>query len=147
MNNRVFDYLKLHSYGDRENFVLKYGVCCKAQELPKRYRRGAMRACFKNAALMSKRHDLIYVEGFASANKGHSPTLHAWCIDKCGSVYDRTWSFTGLNSYFGIPIKQSYLKKMYEATGAYGVLDQWEIGYPILTENPEFFICRNALMA
>ncbi len=94
--NRVHEYLiktgqhiSLTKFNLAE-FVLKYGLAFKAAPLPDIYRRGRIRACYRNSALMSLRHGLTYVEGYASVDTGHEPTLHAWCVDATGNVFDRT---------------------------------------------------------
>ena len=147
MKNRVYEYLKLIGLHDRRAaFVLKHGMPFNGANLPKKYRHGSIGACYRNSALMSLRHDLIYVEGFGSINSHHSPTLHAWCIDTEGHVLDRTWSFTGENSYYGIPISKSYIKTMYRRAGHYGVIDMWEFEWPIYEEEPACFLsnwCEN----
>jgi hypothetical protein len=141
MENRVLDYLIEKAPHDRSaKFVLKYGVAFKGGALPKIYRRGRIGACYRNSALMSLRHGLTYVEGFASTNINHLPTLHAWCIDLEGNVLDRTWGFTGENAYFGVPINSGYVKHMHKIAGIYSVIDLWELGWPIYAEDPASFL-------
>jgi hypothetical protein len=141
MTQSVREHLvQLAPYSKVTAFVLKYGTSFTGQLLPKKYRRGTLRLCFKNSALLSLRHGLTYVEGFASPSLQLAPTLHAWCIDSKGAVIDRTWAFTGHNSYFGVPISNAYLEAMYKKAGCYGVLDLWQYDYPICTEMPERFL-------
>ena len=110
MNNLVYHDLNASAPYDRmKEFALKHGIEFKGQNLPKRYRHGEMKACYKNSALMSFRHNLIYVEGYASASNCHHSTLHAWCINELGEVFDRTWPYTSLNTYYGVSIKREYI--------------------------------------
>lgn len=58
------------------------------------YRRGKKRECFKNAFELAWRHDLDYVEGFAST--GLLAVPHAWCaLPGDDRVIDPTWRQEG----------------------------------------------------
>ncbi len=122
-------------------FVHRHGWEFVGQPLPKPHRHGRRAACFKNSALMSLKNDLIYVEGYASqSDEFHKPVLHAWCIDESGAVFDKTWRYAEDSSYFGIPIAREYVEKMHESAGFFGVLDLWELKWPILKEDPNVFL-------
>lgn len=87
--------------------------------------------CFRNAAMIAlrpKNRRFIYCEGYAM---GIVPTAHAWLIDDAGQTFDPTWS-TGGEEYFGIAINRSYLLNVIRASDHYGVIDQPELGFPIL---------------
>ncbi len=140
MNDRCQKELEKFGTGRSAKFVLKYGRSFIPTDLPKEYRHGEMGNCYKNSALMSFKHKLTYVEGFATVLENDFPTLHAWCIDDDGNVLDRTWAYTGKNSYFGVPIKDSYIKIMYKKSGYYGVIDRYELNWPITREEPSNFL-------
>ena len=58
--------------------------------------------------------------------------LHAWVTNPntSGAAYDPTWC-SGCE-YFGIPFRLGYVLQMCEKTGHPGVLDVWELGWPLL---------------
>ena len=91
------------------DFVLAHGRPYTGQPLPPRFRKGSFKLCFANSASMAERHrELTYVERFANAPMLHGHILHhAWCADKDGLVYDRTWGFDPEREYFGVPFKLS----------------------------------------
>ena len=74
----------------------------------------------------------VYVEGFALPTRGSLAVLHAWVMDprQPGLAYDPTWS-AGLE-YFGIPFQLDYVLRMHAKIGHPGVLDLWELGWPLL---------------
>jgi len=64
-------------------------------------RRGPISWCFNNAAYMTQKHNLTYVEGFALEGGFVWPMHHAWNIDKHGRVIDITWGSRGVD-YYGV---------------------------------------------
>lgn len=115
-------------------FVERHGQLFTPQELPRQYRGGKLAVCFANSYRMAVRHDLTYVEGYAVTRDGHGH-LHAWCVDDEGRVLDRTWR-SGLG-YFGIPFQLTYLKSVIRRRKQrgdeyYGLLDDWEAGFPLI---------------
>lgn len=90
--------------GGPADFLLQHGTFYEPRVLPKRYRRGPIKACFYNSAMyalnnMSK--GVRYVEGYAASI---IPVHHAWCIDKDGKLLELTWDTPG-TAYFGIEFK------------------------------------------
>jgi hypothetical protein len=112
-------------------FLLEHGRSWKNSPLPKDIKPMTMKLCFCNAAkLAMRRKDLTYVEGFASLI---IPTQHAWCVDAKGNVIDPTWRDAESATYFGIPFKTEFLTKFLRNSKIYGVLDRWDIGFPLQT--------------
>jgi hypothetical protein len=74
----------------------------------------------------------VYIEGFAIPRRGNLAVLHAWVTDPENPVvaYDPTWR--GGREYFGIPFKLDYVLRIWEKAGRPGVLDVWELGWPLL---------------
>jgi hypothetical protein len=74
----------------------------------------------------------VYIEGFAIPATGGLAVLHAWVTNPEHPVvaYDPTWG-TG-REYFGIPFRLDYVLGMHEKTGRPGILDVWELGWPLL---------------
>lgn len=139
--NRVKTFLEQASpHVDLMRFVLEYGRQFAWRKLPETFRNGKLGACYKNSALLAIRHNLIYCEGYASIYPEQRPMLHAWCINQDGQLFDRTWSHNIEIAYFGIPMKTAYVKKMRKACGSFGILDQWQLGYPILNTSPSEFL-------
>lgn len=117
-------------YGSCESFVAANGRSFIATPLHKDFKFGTQKECFKNAFNLANEHEdiLVYCEGYA-----HSiiPTLHAWCVDKDGIVYDNTWRDGG-EEYFGIPFDLNFVRKFIIKRKKYGVIDSWDIGFPML---------------
>jgi len=92
---------------------------------------GKARQCFSNAQKFILRNPgCDYVEGYAF---GVIPTLHAWAvIRETGEVVETTWKELG-TAYFGVVIPRAYLYKMNLERGKYGILDGFDVGYPLLT--------------
>lgn len=87
--------------------------------------------CYRNAAMIALKRGgrFIYCEGWAA---GIVPVPHAWLVDCNGLTYDPTWGMEGVE-YFGVAINQSFLRKVLKASSHYGIIDQPELGFPILT--------------
>ena len=118
---------RIGNYYCLEDFVLKNGQLFESKMLPKKVKRGPMKECFKNAALLSMETSYYYVEGFAF---GIIPVIHGWCVNKKGRVIDPTWEDG--KEYYGIIIKRDYLFKYLLKYKRYGLLENWENGYPLL---------------
>ena len=129
-------------YDSIEAFVLKHGRHFKGQPLPPGFRRAGFRLCFANSARMAERHrELTYVEGFANAPMLRERIVHhAWCADKDGLVYDRTWGFDPEREYFGVPLKLSLVRRLFRLSGEYSVLDRWEPHCRSLLEHPKQYL-------
>lgn len=70
-----------------------------------------------------------YIEGYALRM---IPVLHGWLEAPDGSAVDPTWNPPG-TEYFGVRLPLTYANYVIFKRGAYGVLDNMEMGYPLLT--------------
>lgn len=121
----------------QEDIVLKFGRFYEPQQLPKSFRRGRFKACFRNSALQAfKKRNLIYVEGYALLEGLTLPTHHAWLVERGSTkVIDRTLLF---GSYFGIPFRTEYVRERWKALPeGVSLLDDWESGFPLFQMNAE----------
>ena len=120
-------------YSSVEEFVLKHGKFYTPKELPKNVLEGKVKDCYMNAwHLATERKDLTYVEGYAASV---IPVMHAWCVDKQGNVIDPTWG-TG-KAYYGVPFTTDYIMKTAMRRKYFGILDNYQEGYPLLKERPK----------
>jgi hypothetical protein len=111
-----------------EDLVLQKGSFMGARHAKSdNYPRGAIKQCFMNAYQLLHMPGLSYCEGFAM---GVIPMLHAWMIDEEGNVIDPTWQ-DGVE-YFGIELPTEFVIATVLTRGAYGVLDNMEMGFPLL---------------
>jgi hypothetical protein len=95
---------------------------------------GPPRQCFRNAVRLALRRPRLYtyVEGYAiDMWVGRYPVAHAWCIDPEGLVVDTTWEEGA--GYFGVPFRVEYLRRMSGARRDYSLIDNEEMGFPLLT--------------
>jgi len=99
--------------------------------LGSKYKIGCIKGCYANAYRLAEQHpaELTYAEGYALGCV--IPTPHAWCVDRTGLVVDPTWQ-SG-NGYIGVPLNNKYVNRTIMARGQYGVIDNWEEHYPLLT--------------
>lgn len=125
----VNDMLKERQPANFASFLLKHGQQWTPAALPPTIKRMTMKLCFFNAAKLAMKHkELTYVEGFGNCI---IPVQHAWCVDAKGNVIDPTWEKPEEATYFGIPFKTDFLKKFLLRSKVYGLLDRWDIGFPI----------------
>jgi hypothetical protein len=112
-------------------FIAENGREFKPIEFDPRYQqfKGKMKDCFYNAYRMAQITGLDYVEGFADSIV---PTLHAWVTDGTHAI-DPTWPYNINNQYVGVVLPFSYVNKIVMERKAYGVLDSWEIGSPLIS--------------
>lgn len=126
-------------YSCIEAFVLERGRLFTPKPLSSNITPGEIKCCYKNAfELMVARKDLIYVEGYAQSIIA---VLHAWCVNDKGEVIDPTWTGdTPMGTaYYGVPFDREYAIRQMLKKSKYGLLDDWENGYPLLqTEGTEF---------
>jgi hypothetical protein len=131
------DYVKVNNINRlllEKGQFFEYGVQCKL---------GTVKQCFKNATILAECNptQLIYCEGMAL---GVIPVWHAWCIDHRGIVHDPTWRKGKVGPdnrvYFGIPLKLHYVQDTILRTERYGVIDNWEDDWPILTDDPKLWL-------
>jgi hypothetical protein len=122
--------------------VLKHGVgrYCQRNRWPG-VRRGQMKDCFRNAALLTLKDPSrwVYCEGYAVRPElGFAVGEHAFCLDRDNDweIVDPTWRNTKDGAYLGIPFRTDFLRNQLMTTERYGLLDSWWADYPILTEDP-----------
>ena len=90
---------------------------------------GKKKECYSNALhLATERPDLIYCEGYAFGRV--FPVMHAWCCTKKGEVVDPTWDDG--KDYFGVPFDRKFVWKTVTDRGYYGVIDDWQNGWPLV---------------
>ena len=95
---------------------------------------GRPRECFRNAATLALRKpDLyVYVEGYAVNRWVAMHTVaHAWCVGSDNLVVDRTWDEG--TEYFGVPFRHDYLSRVLKARRDYGLIDNPEMDFPLVT--------------
>ena len=138
MNSSLRRQLK---YQCNEQFVRENGQLFKPKPLLSYIKKGRTHECFMNAYHCAERHNLLYVEGYA-----HSviPTMHAWIADETGNAFDPTWKKMG-EEYFGVVFPLEYVNKIIFARECYGVIDSWELGFPLLTGEHEYPITEETL--
>lgn len=103
------------------------------------YEPDAPKECFKNAALLALMHtSLTYTEGYASF--GLMGVHHAWCVTGEGEVIDTTWSSLDGDheslEYRGIEMSDELLRRVLTSREMYGVLDDYQSGFPALRLDP-----------
>ena len=114
------------------DLVVRHGRAYTIQPLPQGWWSREPQACYANALRVAMAHQWVYVEGFASPRRGSQAVLHAWVIDprKPTTAHDPTWRAG--REYFGIPFKLDYVLRLWEKAGHPGVLDLWDLGWPLL---------------
>jgi len=116
------------------DLVLKHGRRYTLKPLPEGRWHGDFQLCFANALRAAKAGRWIYVEGYAIRHgTGGTAVLHAWVTDPNDPTvaYDPTWSDGA--EYFGIPFRVDYVLAMRKKAGHPGVLDAWELRWPLVT--------------
>lgn len=119
--------LCLHGY------VVRHGTSFPYRSLPSHIPRMELKECFSNSLeLIQSFPELIYCEGYASCVV---PIHHAWCIDSDGYVVDPTWlEESAVNAeYIGVPMDTDFVINYVCNRGYYGVLDDWQNRFPILS--------------
>lgn len=122
-----------------ERFVMEHGVLKRGRKLPKPYRVGRMKECFRNAAMLSlDNRDLVYTEGFAWRDGLPIDFRHAWVEDPCGQVIDITWrKTTEKEEYLGVQIPRDVLVKNIVKTKYASVFWRGELELPNLKILPK----------
>ena len=112
--------------------VVRRGSAYTIRPLPRGWWPGEPQACYANSLQAAIARKWVYVEGFAIPKPGSLAVLHAWVTNpyNSGVAYDPTWRAG--REYFGIPFRLEYVLRMCERTGHPGVLDIWELGWPLL---------------
>ena len=118
-----------------KEFVLKYGRDYTAAPWPRK--RMMMKGCYRNAyklveSAFGLRHKPTYVEGYA-VNRWITEHIvaHAWCINSDNFVVDPTWDEG--TEYFGVPFRHDYLRRVLKARRDYGLIDNAEMDFPLVT--------------
>jgi hypothetical protein len=121
-----------HAYATIRDLVLVHGHAYTRQPLPKGSWSRAPQACYANALHAAMRGRWVYVEGYATPKPGRLPVLHAWVTNPKNPTiaYDPTWR--GGHEYLWIPFRLDYVLRMHAKVGHPGVLDAWELGWPLL---------------
>jgi hypothetical protein len=126
---------RINRYSSIYDFVHQRGQSFVPQKLPKGYKRGIIKECFRNALLLANSEpNLIYCEGYACG--AVIPVYHAWCCDGKGKVLEVTWDKPG-SEYIGVPIQTDYACKIVDRAGYYGVIDQYSLRWPIFSDAEE----------
>ena len=116
-----------------EHIVRDNGQRYRKAKLPTEFKMGIPKHCFYNCGVLAiKRPDLVYVEGFAVAEKVPFPIHHAWLAKKGKTnVIEVTSSLFSV--YYGIPFTQQYIIKKYATMKqCSSLLDDWENKFPCL---------------
>ena len=122
------------AYTSEADFILKNGRSFEYAALPRGVRMGRPRECFRNAAALALRKPdmYMYVEGYAVNRWIATHTVaHAWCIGSDNFVIDPTWDEGA--EYFGVPFRHDYLSRMLKARRDYGLIDNAEMDFPLVT--------------
>jgi hypothetical protein len=107
-------------------FVLRAGIDCIPQPLPRGYRRRTPKMCFANtAALVRRALGLTYVEGYVATSRVMFPVHHAWAINADNEVIDPTLGDPALCAYVGVPItREDYETLTRKGKSASALLDE-----------------------
>jgi len=102
---------------------------------------GIMKECYKNTYdLCSTKKDIyIYTEGYVTSSIGF-PVLHAWITTENGKIIDPTLRIRNANKsieYFGVQFNFDYVTETIIEKETYGIIDNYEMGFPILTGEHE----------
>jgi len=134
------DFAKEHHNNDWpysciSDFILKNGKAYKLHYSAKFLPQGRMGECFRNALHFVERggKDFKYVEGYAFSVC--IPMMHAWAAEG-NHVFDPTWKDG--QAYFGVEFPLSYVRKVIFQREKWGVIDAWDIGFPLLTGKHEY---------
>lgn len=106
-------------------FLSIRGERIMGEALPRNFRRGAPRECFRNAWKLALTHDMEYWEGHAwDPALGCIPFHHAWCRGSSGrEVIEPTWHNGANVLYFGVHVPTTVLSQSLEETQTFGILD------------------------
>ena len=125
-------------------FVMSYGRGRWGARCPGR--KLANRLCFKHATqALFENPDLVYCEGFALRRAMGMACHHAWVLDPARgyAVIDNTWEDPVTGAYLGVPFRKEYVFKTVARRRVYGILDNWEEHYPLLTGGIDPLIWRH----
>jgi hypothetical protein len=128
-----------------EGFVLAHGVGRFGARLPKGMRKLKNKLCYQHAThlMLTDEERFLYCEGYAvRPSLGFATGTHAWVLDRARdwAVVDNTWADPAECVYLGVPLSRSYVGDTLTRKRTYGVLDNWEEGFPILKADPAAFL-------
>ena len=114
------------------DLVVQHGRAYTIQPLPDGEWFRGLQACYANALQAAITGKWVYVEGFAIPAKGDLAVLHAWVTSPKNPLvaHDPTWR--NGREYLGIPFRLDYVLRTQKRAGHPGVLDAWELGWPLL---------------
>jgi hypothetical protein len=70
--------------------------------------------------------------GLSRLRQGETAAVaHAWCINSDNFVVDPTWDEGA--EYFGVPFRHNYLRRVLKARTDYGLIDNPEMDFPLVT--------------
>jgi hypothetical protein len=137
--------------------VLNHGIGKFGSRLPAGLRKLTNRLCFSHAAdLMLRNPRYVYCEGFAiRTSLGIVVGEHAWVLDRERDwmVIDNTWERPIEGIYLGIPFTHDFVIRCMMGRDAegneignrvYGVLDRYDLKWPVLREPPENWLHQDA---
>lgn len=107
------------------------------KRMPTGVRRGRSKECFRNAfylAMEREPYGWKYVEGMAFSVA--IPMMHAWVVDDKGCVVDPTWKDG--KDYFGVELPFHYVQKTVFKKKTFGVVDAYELRWPLLTGKDKY---------
>lgn len=106
-----------------ERFCLRNGIEMRGAKRPRHVRKMRDRECFKNAADVSLKRGLVYMEGYAMTDQLGIPVHHAWCFLEGYGVIDPTWRDPECAWYLGVKIDARTLARQLFKNRFYGLLD------------------------
>lgn len=114
------------------DLVIHHGRTYSSKPLPHGGWSRGLQACYANALQAAMTRKWVYVEGFAIPTSGDLAVLHAWVTNPKNPTvaHDPTWG--NGREYLGIPFRLDYVLRVQERAGHPGVLDAWELGWPLL---------------
>lgn len=132
------------AYATVDHWVLVHGRPFDPRPLPEGYRHGEPQRCYQNVVETVERRrwrkggkPFVYAEGFCST--GVIPFNHAWGLDPDGVVELTLRPQAGLDvraeAYWGVAFDQRFVLETLEARDRYGVIDAWDLGYPLLRDD------------
>lgn len=138
------EWRKDRAYATVDHWVLVHGRPFDPRPLPGGYRHGEPQRCYQNVVEAVERRrwkrggkSFVYAEGFCST--GIIPFNHAWGLDEDGVVELTLRPRDGLpvtaECYWGVAFDQRFVLETLDARDCYGVIDAWDLGYPLLQDD------------
>jgi len=124
------------SFRNLYHIVAELGTGYVGRSLPTCYEARTPGLCFMNATedmWHDGRKTLRYCEGYVLPGDVELPIAHAWCVDSDGLVVDTTLADPVGWEYYGVLLRRDYVYKTITDGGYYGVLDNWQDRWPLLS--------------